>query len=159
MKLFLFVLNLKMFSNGIIVPLANWSFLSGYKKLRRTRGEIKIWDQSSCPVQSNPSKLSSPNHHLLQVLFGPVQSAVAPSRFHGSSNSWRSSLTTISPVGTSWSSSLFVIGPLEPWSFFISANRISVLPKKSGGKEDDKQTENKTTHTSWKGQGTWNEGI
>lgn len=53
--------------------------------------------------------------------------------FYGSSNSWRSSLTTISPVGTSWSSNRFVIGPLEPWSFFISANRISVLPKKSGG--------------------------
>lgn len=54
------------------------------------------------------------------------------SRFYGSSNNWRSSLTTISPVGTSWSSNRFVIGPLEPWSFFISANRISVLPKKSG---------------------------
>ncbi|KAF3841746.1 hypothetical protein F7725_023697 [Dissostichus mawsoni] len=68
----------------------------------------------------------------------PIQSSPILSRFsyiffYGSSNSWRSSLTTISPVGTSWSSNRFVIGPLEPWSFFISANRISVLPRKSVG--------------------------
>lgn len=60
-------------------------------------------------------------------------------RFQGSSKSWRSSLTTISPVGTSWSSKRLVIGPLVPWSFLISANRISVLPKKSAWGENKKE--------------------
>lgn len=85
---------------------------------------------------------------MTYIFYGPFQSSNVQSRFYGSSNSWRSSLTTISPVGTSWSSNRFVMGPLEPWSFFISANRISVLPKKSecGGKS---QTDSKWWKLKW----------
>jgi hypothetical protein len=54
-----------------------------------------------------------------------------PPRSYGSSNSCRSRRTTISPVGTSCSKRHFVTGPLDPWSFLMSATRISVRPKKS----------------------------
>lgn len=99
------------------------------KKLNLTR----LRNHSSLPVQPNPAQLLGPNH--LSYSPNPVQWSLVQVFFYGSSKSWRSSLTTISPVGTSWSSNRFVIGPLEPWSFFISANRISVLPRKSEEEE------------------------
>lgn len=89
---------------------------------------------SRCPVAEHPTVVleKQPHVQIAPAASGWRKSTSTPGPApYGSSNSCRSKRTTISPVGTSCSRRHFVTGPLEPWSFLMSATRISVRPKKS----------------------------
>lgn len=104
---------------------------------------------SLCPVaECQTVVLGKPHHFQIAPAAAGWKSAkhhAGPTPY-GSSNNCRSKRTTISPVGTSCSRRHFVTGPLEPWSFLMSATRISVRPKKSARRKKHRaQRENSFT--------------